>query len=360
MIKKVFSILIVLLILFSFAVGCAQKDTGKNVNMSNQISLTDMAGRTVTIPNEVKKVFSAGPEGTILLYTMDPDKMIGWNYELREGEKRFISKKYHNLPNLGGVNMESINVEEVLRLAPDIVIMMTSIDDTSISKAEQMEKKLGKSVFMLDVDINKLDSAYRFLGKILNNEKKAEYLANYCRETMNYTKVNAAGIKDDKKVKVYYAEGPIGLQTEPSGAWHAELIDMVGGNNVAKVTLKGGKGKSEVSIEQLLTWNPDLIISWDDERGGFYSQIFKEQAWKDIKAVRNREVYEIPNKPFNWFDRPPSVNRILGLKWMGNLIYPEIFKYNMDEEIKKFYSDFYHYELSNDEVEELLKNSTRH
>ncbi len=88
------------------------------------------------------------------------------------------------------------------------------------------------------------------------------------------------------KVDIYYAEGPSGLETEPAGSWHAQVIDMVGGNNVAKVEIKEGKGKSEVSIEQLLLWDPEIIISWDDERGGYYSGILKDPAWKDITAVK--------------------------------------------------------------------------
>lgn len=73
-----------------------------------------------------------------------------------------------------------------------------------------------------------------------------------------------------------------------------------GGNNVVQLEAKGSIGKSEVSIEQVLAWNPDIIISWGDERGGYFSQILKDPKWKDIKAVKDKEVYEIPNKPFNW------------------------------------------------------------
>jgi iron complex transport system substrate-binding protein len=135
---------------------------------------------------------------------------------------------------------------------------------------------------------------------------------------------------------------------------------MVGGKNVVQSEIKGGQGKSEISIEQLLSWDPDIIISWDDERGGYYSGIFKDPTWKDIKAVKDKEIYEIPNKPFNWFDRPPSVNRVLGVKWLGNLLYPDVFDYDMREEVKEFYDKFYHYELTEEEIDEILQNTIRH
>ena len=285
--------------------------------------------------------------------------MAGWNYELRDGEKKYISKKYHDLPNLGGASNESINAEEVLKVNPDILIMMTTIDKTAISEANGLEKQLGKPVFILDENINRIGEVYRLLGKVVDEEKKAEELAEYCQDTLNKMERGLTKITKDEKIRVYYAEGPDGLQTEPSGAWHAEVLDMVGGYNVAQVNIQEGKGRSEISIEQLLSWNPDLIISWDDERGGYYSRIFTNPVWRDIKAVKNNEIYEIPNKPFNWFDRPPSVNRILGLKWLGNLLYPEIYDYDIKEVVREFYDKFYHYNLSDNEIDELLKNSSR-
>ena len=61
---------------------------------------------------------------------------------------------------------------------------------------------------------------------------------------------------------------------------------------------------------------------------------------------------------FNWFDRPPSVNRILGVRWLGNIIYPEVFDIDIKQETKDFYEMFYHRELTDEEVEEILTNAT--
>lgn len=363
--KRFISLFTILVILSLVLVGCNKPATNEQEDISTEVEITeveitDMAGRKVLMPAEINKIFSTGAQGTIIIYTLNPDKMVGWNYSLRDGEKRFIDEKYHKLPNLGGAGKESINVEEVLKVDPQILITMGTIDDTLISQVDEMEEKVGKPIVILDDDINKLTEVYEILGKIMGEEEKAKELAKYCNETLADIEKNLPKITEDMKVNIYYAEGPNGLQTEPAGSWHGEVIDMVGGNNVAQVEIKGSKGKSEVSIEQLLNWNPDIIISWDDERGGYYSEIFKDPTWKDIKAVKNKEVYEIPNKPFNWFDRPPSVNRILGLKWIGNLLYPDIYDYNMRDEVKEFYDKFYHYQLTEEEIDELLENAIRY
>lgn len=357
--KRSISIFMLIIMIFSLATGCAKEPVHKE-ETADSIEIVDMAERTITIPTKVDSIFSTGPVGTILVYSLNPDKMVGWNYELREGEKRYIAEDYHDLPNLGGAGKESINVEEVLKVDPDVLIAMGTIDDTFISKTDELQEKMGKPIVILDDDIYKLDEAYTVLGKVMGEEEKARELAKYCKNTLEDIEKNSANITDDMKVNIYYAEGPSGLETEPAGSWHAQVIDMVGGNNVAQVEVKGDKGKSEVSIEQLLLWDPEIIISWDDERGGYYSGILEDPAWKDIRAVKEGEVYEIPNKPFNWFDRPPSVNRILGLKWMGNLLYPEIYDYDMREEVKEFYDKFYHYSLTEEEIDQLLENTIRH
>lgn len=376
MLKRFISISLVLILILSTLVGCNSRTNkdGKSIseedivetentveeNVNEEVEIVDMAGRTVTLPKEADKAFATKPTGTILLYTLNPEKIVGWNYDLREGEKRFIPEKYHNLPNLGGAGKNAINIEELLKEDPDVLIIMEEVVETSLSIAEELEQQTGKPTIILDSDLLKLDEAYEVLGKVMGEEERAKELAEYCRETIFTAQDLVSNISYDERVGVYYAEGPDGLETEPSGSWHAVVIDLVGGRNVAEVELKADKGKSLVSIEQLLQWNPDLIISWDDERGGYYSEIFKDPTWQNIKAVQEREVYEIPNRPFNWFDRPPSVNRILGIKWLGNLLYPEVFHYDIKDEVKEFYKKFYHYELSDGELEDLLKNSIRH
>ncbi len=370
MLSKKMLVLIVLLLIVSLLVACGPKNNDGDKNLtgnlqenegdSSEIEIIDMDGRVVRIPANVEKIFSTGPVGTIILYSLNPDKLVGWNYDLREGEKRYISEKYHHLPNLGGAGKSSISIEEVLKVDPDVIINIGKIDSKLRSETEKLEDQTGKPVLILDDDINKLGEVYEILGKILNDEARAKDLADYCQATLKMAEENTNKIKEEDKVEVYYAEGPKGLLTEPSGAWHAEVLDIVGAKNVAEVDMDNNSGQSEVSMEQLLSWDPELIISWDDERGSYYSEIFKDPIWQDIKAVKNKEVYEIPNKPFNWFDRPPSVNRVLGIRWFGNLLYPKVYDYDISKEVRDFYDIFYHYKLNDEELDELLKNSIRH
>lgn len=344
------------LVMTSCLVGCGTEELQETTAPTEPgvRTVVDMAGREVTVPHQIDKVFSTNPPGTILLYTMDPELLIGWNYELGEAEKRFILPQYHELPNLGGWMAKSTcNTEELLKIKPDLIIFMTDISKMTISQADDIQKQVEIPVVMVNGDLTKMDETYEFTGKLLNMEKQAEILGTYCRETVNQVQNKSQNIAEDKRVRVYYAEGADGLQTDPSGSRHTEVLDMVGGVNVADVIAKGQRGLTQVSHEQVLLWNPDAIICW----GQCFEKILSDPKWQNIKAVQDKKVYIVPSGPFNWFDRPPSVNRILGLKWLGNLLYPEVYGYDIANETREFYQKFYHYDLTEEDINFLLKDS---
>mgnify|MGYP000850523575 CR=1 FL=1 len=362
--KKISIALILLLAISLVMTACSNQQANPEgetePDEAKTRTIVDMAQRELEVPEKITKVFSVSPVGTIITYTFDPDLLIGWNYDLREVEKEFFPEKYQKLPNLGGWYAKNTgSTEEILKAAPDVILSMGAVNETEISLAERIQEQLNIPVILIDGELTKLDKAYEFLGELFNRQEDAEKFATYCRNTVDEIVQKAKDIPEDKKVRVYYAEGPDGLQTDPPGSRHTELLDLVGAINVADVGDKGGAGMTEVSLEQVLKWDPDMIISWNRGQGGYFEGILSDPNWAEIKAVKNKEVFEIPCAPFNWFDRPPSVNRIIGLKWVANLLYPEIFPYDMEEEAKEFYSMFYHHELTDEQLHKLLDTALR-
>jgi len=108
-------------------------------------------------------------------------------------------------------------------------------------------------------------------------------------------------------------------------------------------------------MEEILKADPDIVILAD---GGPFATLGTDDLWKGLTAVNNNKYFEIPQGPFSWMSSPPSVNRILGIKWLGNLLYPELFDYDMIKEAKVFYKLFWHYDLTDAEAGKLLANST--
>ena len=326
--------------------------------------ITDMAGRKVVVPQEIRKVYPVSPVEAVLLYTLAPELLVGWGYHMGADQSGYILPAYRELPVIGWINRGSTgNLEEVMKIKPDVILLVDEISPTSKAFADELEQLTQIPVVLLDKGLTSMEQTYLAAGKVLNREARAGELAAYCRETLGLIQEKKAVAAQGKPVSVYYAEGRRGLETEPRGSWHAEVIEFVGGVNAAEPGLpsSGAIGRSPVSLEQVITWNPDVILVgyFRDGESSSFPSIMEEQAWQGIRAVANRQVYEIPTGPFNWFDRPPAVSRLIGLRWVANLLYPEVYPFDFRTEVKRFYALFYQYQLSEQELDELAARAQR-
>jgi iron complex transport system substrate-binding protein len=342
----------------------AEKESSQETQNSPTVQeVTDHAGRKLELPAAISRVYSTSPIGTMLMYTFDDKMVAGVNVNISDEEKAYLTEYYTTLPNLGGWYGKGNqgNIEEIIKAAPDVVLS-SGTDQGSIDQAEQLQKQLGIPVILVNSDLKDLPETYRFLGKLFNKEERGEELASYTQKTLEHAKEITDNIPADKKIRVYYAEEQDGLHTDPSGSSHSQLIDLCGGVNVADCEITPGYGRTAVSIEQVMKWNPELIICSVDNGyadSSSYNTIMNDGKWSTIPAVKGGLVFETPMQPQNWFDRPPSVNTIIGIKWVHSILYPEYVDYDIKEETKEFYKLFYHVELSDKDVENITKNALR-
>ncbi len=315
-----------------------------------------MAGRKVTVPAEVNKVFSTGPVTAIYVYTVNPDKLLGWNYELNVHERKYILPKYHDIPSFG--MGDSINYEAVIEAKPDIAINVSALNDASIAEADKLSESIGIPVVIVDNDLEKAADVYRFLGELLGEKEQADKLAAFAEKT--FGDIKAANIPEEKKVTIYYGNGVNSLETAPRGSSHAQIFDMVGAINVADLEAKSG-GRVQVSLEQILAWNPEFMVvngepKQDKTGNAAAEEIKKNPDFATIAAVKDGNVFGSPKAPFSWVDRPPGPNRIIGLRWLSAKLYPEYYTYNVDEEVKEFFKLFYHLDLTDEMLSELYND----
>lgn len=319
--------------------------------------ITDMAGRTMTVPLEIESVFSAGPAAAIYLYTLVPDKLLGWNYGLNDIEKSIILEQYHDLPNFG--QGDAVNYEAVIAAGPTIALNVTSINDGSIDASDALAEQLGVPVVMVSSDLLDAPAVYRFMGELFGVEEQAEALAAYAEETFNA--ISSLDIPNEEKVRIYYGNGEDSLETAPAGSSHGQIIDLVNAVNVADLELGDGS-RVQISAEQLLAWDPDVIIVNGEPKADMTGSAAAEAILADplfatLKAVQNGAVYGTPNAPFSWVDRPPGPNRIVGMRWLSGLIYPEYLDYDVDEAVREFFQLFYHVELTDEQLTQLYNGT---
>lgn len=322
--------------------------------------ITDMAGRKVTVPaaENIESVFSAGPVAAIFLYMVAPDKLLGWNYELNDVEKSIILDKYQDLPNFG--MGDAVNYEAVIAANPTIAINSGKINDAMVSDCDALSESLGIPVVAVDNELNNSAEAFRFMGELLGVEDHAEELAQYAEQV--FTDINAlSDIPEEKKVSVYFGNGEDSLETAPRGSQHAQILDAINAVNVADLELGDGS-RVQISAEQLLAWDPDVIVvngepKADKSGSSAAEDILSNPDYASLKAVQDQKVYGTPNAPFSWVDRPPGPNRLIGMRWFSALIYPEYIKCDINEEIHKFFDLFYHVDLSDEQLENVLKGT---
>lgn len=336
----------------------AEQDATQETAETREI--TDMAGRKVTVPTaeNIESVFSAGPVAAIFLYMVAPDKLLGWNYELNDVEKSIILDKYQDLPNFG--MGDAVNYEAVIAANPTIAINSGKINDAMVSDCDALSESLGIPVVAVDNELNNSAEAFRFMGELLGVEDHAEELAQYAEQV--FTDINAlSDIPEEKKVSVYFGNGEDSLETAPRGSQHAQILDAINAVNVADLELGDGS-RVQISAEQLLAWDPDVIVvngepKADKSGSSAAEDILSNPDYASLKAVQDQKVYGTPNAPFSWVDRPAGPNRLIGMRWFSALIYPEYIKCDINEEIHKFFDLFYHVDLSDEQLENVLKGT---
>ena len=336
----------------------AEQDATQETAETREI--TDMAGRKVTVPTaeNIESVFSAGPVAAIFLYMVVPDKLLGWNYELNDVEKSIILDKYQDLPNFG--MGDAVNYEAVIAANPTIAINSGKLNDAMVSDCDALSESLGIPVVAVDNELNNSAEAFRFMGELLGVEDHAEELAQYAEQV--FTDINAlSDIPEEKKVSVYFGNGEDSLETAPRGSQHAQILDAINAVNVADLELGDGS-RVQISAEQLLAWDPDVIVvngepKADKSGSSAAEDILSNPDYASLKAVQDQKVYGTPNAPFSWVDRPAGPNRLIGMRWFSALIYPEYIKCDINEEIHKFFDLFYHVDLSDEQLENVLKGT---
>ena len=326
---------------------CACGKAGKTRIDTREV--TDMAGRKMVVPIVIKRVFSTRP-GSVALYAVAPDLMVNRSLWMTDGSEKFMSEAYLKLPFADG------SAEEIIKLHPDVIISWFNVNPKSIEEADRLSAKTGIPVFMVDMDIKRYTKSFAAIGDLLGRREQTDRMIRYVETWLNPVLDKAGQIPDSRKKRVYYAEGGMGLNTDPSGSFHSELIDLVGGTNVAKVQLLSGKGMSAVSMEQILKWNPDIVIVWTGMGPELttFRNISGDPLWAKVPAVRDHRIYQIPYQPFGWFDRPPGTNRILGAIWLANLLYPDVYHIDLERATKEYFSLFFHRDLSDAELREVL------
>jgi iron complex transport system substrate-binding protein len=318
--------------------------------LAHAATVTDDGGRTITIPDKVERVFAAGPPASILLYTFAPELLLGWTRQPEPAQCGFLGPGACDKPEVGRLTGRgnTTNLEVLLKLKPDLILDVGTINDTYISLANRVQQQTNIPYALLDGRFSAAVATYRKLGELTHRQSQAETFASYADHTITTIKGRIDKIAQDKRPRVYYARGPRGLETGLGGSINVETIEFLGARNVAG---ESHGGMATVSAEQVLAWNPDVIITIEP---AFAASVRSDPVWAPIKAVQSGHVYLSPRLPFGWVDFPPSVNRLIGLWWLAKALYPEQFPEDLKPIMRDFYQRFYHFNPTDAQIDRVL------
>lgn len=317
-------------------------------------SVTDSAGRRAEVPARVERVYAAGGPASIFLYTLAPEKMLGWNRPPSAEERAFVPARFAELPTLGQLTGRgnTANVEVVLAARPDLIFDYGSLTATYRSLADRTQQQLGVPYLLFDGNLSAIPAVYTRVGELLGAGDRGRELGRYSERLLAETDRRVARVPTAQRPRVYYARGPKGLETAARGSINVESLERLGARNVAEMP----GGLAVVSPEQVLGWDPEIVIAIDP---AFVASVRADPLWKNVRAVRDGRVYLVPQAPFPWVDFPPSVNRLIGLKWLGRIFYPEQFPEDLRQETRAFYTLFYHQAPTEAQLDTLLAGVER-
>ena len=317
------------------------------------VSFTDSIGRTVTVPAKIEKIAVSGPLAQIVLFALCPDKFVGIANAWDVSAAQFLTAEYYNLPELGQFygGKGELNLETLLASGAQVVIDVGEPKDSAVSDLDALQEQTGLPFVHVSASIATMGDAYRKLGELLGLEDEAETLAAYCDDIYARTQSIAQSVE---KANLLYITGDQGLNVIAQNSYHAEIIDLLS-NNLAVVDDPSSKGTgNEVDMEQILKWNPDVILF---APGSIYATVADDPVWQQVTAIKNGAYYEVPQGPYNWMGFPPSVQRYLGMMWMAQLLYPETAQYDLYAETANYFKMFYHCDLTQEQFDALVQNS---
>ncbi len=317
------------------------------------VQFTDFSGNVVTIPAHANKIAAlVGPSFEKTLVLGQADRVA---VSMKLG--KWAQEVYPAAKNLKTVeNPQEPNVEELASLGVDLVFFwqtpeqIKKMSDLGIPALSMNSFEAKWSSIDEFVEISKKD--IQLYGDALGSDAqaKAEKWVQYFDEKVKYVLSRTSKLTKDQIKKVYYIRSSAsdGLEAFLNDSTPHGLVEIAGGDFVTK-DAEGKNNYGTVTMEQVIKWNPDVIFLG---RVDSTDLITKNSQWDSINAVKNGQIYLVPNGVFMWDN---SSERVLNLLFLAKTLHPELFEdLDMVSEIQQYYSTFYNYDLSAENAQRII------
>ena len=342
--KKIFTPILIALIVLSLAFS-------GTVSAQAVITETDGQGHVLTLAQyperiaclyaftgHVTAMLGRGDDMVAIVKGLKKDKLL---------EKIAPQLSSLPVPSAGGV----IHIESLIKTRPDIVFLKP--ETAGIDQEVEKLKEFGLPYFSAAYsDMQSQMTVIEAMGRILNREQKATDFTRYYRQAIARVKAKTDRIPEADKLPVYHAinepfrtDGPGTLEADWTGA--CNILNV----SVGKKLLEKKRNKRFAGMEQILMWNPEMIIANENQTA---KKILSDPQWAPIKAVKTGRVFTIPVGISRW-GHPGGLETPLALLWTAKTAYPDLFTdLDLDVEVRQFYRRFFDLNLDDPTIERIL------
>lgn len=318
---------------------------------------TDSTGRTVQVPQKITKIAVSGPLTQVYMVPLAGDMMVGVSNAFSADAEKYLPEYILEAPEIGQLygGKGEMDLETLLAAGPDVVIDVGEAKGTIVEDMDSLTEQTGIPFVHIDATVMTAADAYRILGELLGKEEKAEALSSWCEDVL--TEIDSVMEQvdaDNARKDILYCLGDAGVNVLAKGSFHADTVNYMGNNAAVLDDVVGHGDGNESDVEQIMLWDPDVIIFSPDS---IYDTVGEDAQWQSVSAITNGSYYRTPYGPYGWLSSPPAVQRYLGLLWLGELLYPDYVQYDLQEKITEYYELFYECELTQEMYQELTEGA---
>lgn len=301
------------------------------------MTITDMTGRTVTVPKEIHRIATPNVDAYRLLVQLRaqdklvgiPSNMYGSRFSQQDSFEVKVWPEAKQVTKVGGGRPNSeINLEMFLGVEPDIIIYWGNEGETeTAARADDLQSKTNIPVICLNLytkgeNLPAIEKAYMLMGKLVDKEERAQELITYFKEQIDEIASITTSVAEEERPGVFIGE----ISNISAGSLYPPIEYM----DLHVVTDKASYGK-EVSKEQLIAWDPDIIFlhTATQSHRADITLYLNDPILEGVSAVKNERVYPYKGYFMGWDIATGLVDTV----YMAKLTYPELFK-DVDVEAK--------------------------
>ena len=372
--KKILMLLTICTLGLSCA-GCSISDTSETESLEttsqssqetgekdDYIEVVDQNNMTAKVPKDVSRVIlTALPLPSIYAITGAPiENLVGMHPGSASAIENSVMKSmYPDLVNVPSnfIDGLDINIEEMMKLDPDVVMYWAEYTNQYDVMTEAGITAVGVKTQAGGDALKTMESWLEIMGTMFGTDSdngNAAKVLDYGKKVQDEIAEVVKTIPEEEKPKVLYLYNHSAdeISVSGNGFYGGFWIESAGGVNAAAEI----QGHSIVNMEQIYEWNPDIILITtftETMPEDLLNNTIEGQDWSEVAAVKNGKVYKEPLGTYRWF--PPSGDAPLMAKWMAQTLHPDLFTYDMTQEIISYYDEFYQYSLTLEQAGGILK-----